>query len=387
MKGRLLTGVAAIAFGLGLATTGPALAFDNVDWSWDKDKWQTVDINTWVWSFFHPEGETEVQKTQIYVGDVTAYAGLSGDYVPQTLTVEGGTIEVPFSGTVTYDGEYGAYVDPTGQPFNGTSGTVGVSGDIDTASVAGNVLEQYESLSFTVDVSGTTTVDIEGMVQDLAQDAVDGLGHAVQDASAIGIADTIDSEFPVYAHEVQVLLGAEDLNSIEPEGDNLLEILGNVAMDLIRKSDITAVARAGAWYNPVEIAIDQDVSAVAAALSINLEANNAPALIQTVNADEGDLQVDTGDTITEYACNECSGEYGVFYPVVTNNIIEADITQFAYADVYASAKAYQDLTAFKNLGAYDRLGTPGLVANQQVSAAGLVASITNKIKVPEVTTP
>lgn len=393
MKGRLLSGIAAIALGLGLAVTaGPVQAFENVDWSWDKDKYQTVDINTWVWSFFHPEGETEVQKTQIFVGDVSAYASLKGDYVPQTLTVEGGTVDVPFSGQVTYSGTYGDYVDPTGQPFDG-SGTVGVGGDVTSATVSGNVLEQYETVNFTVDVSGTVPYNIQGLVQDLAQPAVDGLGHAVQDVSAIGIADSIESGFPIYAHEVQVLLGGKDLNDLHHiHGDNMHEILGEVALKLLEKSDITATAEGGSWYNPLEIAIDQNVSAIAVAASLDLETDNAPALIQTVNANNTDLHVDTGDTITELAsggsCGDvCKNEYGVFYPVVTNNIIEADLTQFAYADVKASAKAYQDLTAFTNLGAYDRLGTAGLVANQKVSAAGLVASITNKVKAVTPTTP
>ncbi len=151
-------------------------------------------------------------------------------------------------------------------------------------------------------------------------------------------------------------------------------------MDLIRKSEVSAYARAGSWWNPVEIAVQQDVSAVAEALSIELAANEAPSLIQTVNADNQDMNIDTGDTIVEGPCDECDQDLGVFYPVLTNNIIEADITQFAYADTSATAKAYQDLTAFTNLGAYDRLGTPGLVASQNVSAAGLVANIENRIK-------
>ena len=100
-------------------------------------------------------------------------------------------------------------------------------------------------------------------------------------------------------------------------------------------------------------------------------------MIQTVNDDWWDSSLDTGDTIVTGHHDKA---YGVFMPYVSDNIVEADISQFAYADVTASAKAYQDLTAFKQLGYYDRLGTAGLVANQNVQAAGLVASITNKVK-------
>jgi hypothetical protein len=283
MKGRLLSGVAAFAFGMGMVATGPALADGSVtDWDWYKNKYQNVDINTWVWSFFDPTGVTEVKKTQIFVGDVEASASLKGDYVPEVQT--------------------------GGHGHHGYHGT-----------------------------------------QDLLQYANDGLGHAVQDVSAIGIVDTIESEFPVYAYEKQILAG-----------------------------DISADAKAGAWYNPVEIAIDQQVSAVASALSIDLQTTDAPSFIDTANQDNGDSTLDNGDTIVTGYFDK---SYGVFMPVVTNNILEADITQFAYSDVSASATAYQDLTNFKQLGYYDRLGTPGLVSNQSVQAAGLVANIVNKVKV------
>ena len=307
MKGRLLSGVAAVAFGMGMVATGPALAGGSVtDWDWYKNKYQNVDINMWVWSFFDPTGETEVKKVQIFLGDVEAYAELKGDYVPE---VQGG-----------HHGHHG----------------------------------------------------FGGYTQDLLQYANDGLGHAVQDVSAIGIVDSIESEFPVYAYETQILSGAADLGEV-----SVLDGVGSFFLNFFEKAEISAEAKAGSWYNPVEIAVDQQVSAVAAALSIDLQTLEAPQLIQTNNADHWDSSLDTGDTIVT---GHHDKDYGVFMPYVSNNILEADITQFAYADVSASATAYQDLTNFKQLGYYDRLGTPGLVANQSVQAAGLVASIVNKVK-------
>ncbi|MDX9860138.1 MAG: hypothetical protein RBS99_04390 [Rhodospirillales bacterium] len=351
MKGKLLSGVAAVAFGLGMVATGPALAGGSeTDWDWYKNKYQEVDINTWIWSFFDPTGVTEVKKTQVYIGDVKAYANLQGDYVPQQLVVLPGTAEVEFEGSAEFDLDYSHH---PGHPFAGDAETL--SGDLDAASVSGGLNEEWNNLEFTVDVSGTVEVPVEGYIQDLAQYANDGLGHAVQDVSAIGIADSIDSEFPVYAYENQVLTGG-----------------------LFEKSNIEAMAVAGVWFNPVEIALSQDVSAVAEALSINLETTEAPQLIQTVNADFWDSSVDTGDTIVTGSYHDPA--YGVFMPYISNNILEADISQFALADVSASATAFQDLSAFKQLGHYDRLGEMGLVASQNVQAAGLVASITNKVK-------
>ncbi len=285
MKGKLLSSVAAVAFGLGMVATGPALAGDVTDWDWYQNKYQEVDIKTWIWSFFDPSGVTEVKEFQIFAGDVVASAILGGDYL--------------------------------GDNNNGPSS---------------HGHHNYNSPVY----------------------ATDGLGHAVQDVTAVGIAASIESEFPVYANQTQVLFGG-----------------------LFEKSEISAKAKAGIWFAPVEIAVDQNVAAVAEVLSITLEANEAPELIQTANEDHHDSDLDTGDTI---GGGHHSHDYGVFMPYATNNILEADIVQAAYADVTASAVAFQDLSGLKNLGQYTDLGKTGLVANQSVYAAGLVSSVVNKVK-------
>ena len=82
------------------------------------------------------------------------------------------------------------------------------------------------------------------------------------------------------------------------------------------------------------------------------------------------------------ARSKCGGdEFTGYYPVDTNAILQADISQFAFADVTASAVAFQDLTQIPNLGNYDGLGNKlqGMVARQTVTAAGLVSSVSNII--------
>lgn len=420
MKTKLLCSVAAVAL-LGMSA-GAAQAFDNVDWSWTKEKNQYVDIYHWQWSYFHPDGETEVEKLQIYVGNVYADAYLKGDYVPQALSAEGGTVtvnaELDFSGTVTYhDEEYGDVTGPTDPDLplgfdTGTAENLEFGGDVDAATVFGGVNENNDEVGFTVDVSGTVSGPVEVELpdlelDDLTQDAVEGLGHALQNASAVGVVDTIYSEVPVYAHETQILIGADsidsgDFNTLGGEGgSHVIHTIASFLVDWLDLADVSATAQAGdlhfsrrgVYYNPVEIAVDQDVSAVAEMLSIELAAFEEPAVIQTNNTPgTGDLLIDTRDTIDNSdTCDECDGvkALGVFYPVNTNMILEADITQFAYANTSASAVIYQDLTNFTNLGSYARLtdadgiGIPGLVARQNVTAAGIVSNLENKIKVPE----
>ena len=76
----------------------------------------------------------------------------------------------------------------------------------------------------------------------------------------------------------------------------------------------------------------------------------------------------------------CGGaEFTGYYPIDTNSILQADISQFAFADVTASAVAFQDLTQIPNLGNYNGLDVKGLVARQTVTAAGLVSSVSNII--------
>ena len=193
---------------------------------------------------------------------------------------------------------------------------------------------------------------------------IDDLGHAVQDVSALGIVSQIESNVPVYADHTQSLMG-----------------------EYFTPAEIRATAEAGEWFAPVEIAIDQSVSAVAVLDSIALTADK-PFVIAANNSDqpcgfygcfgEYDSNIDQRDTLVlrhgfDY------GDVATYYPIDTNAILQADINQFAAANTTASAVAFQDLSQITDLGTYKGLDVKGLVANQSVSAAGLVSSISNVI--------
>jgi hypothetical protein len=78
----LLTATAAAAL-LGMTAPG-ALAFDKVNWEWDKHvkEWVKIDID--VKARFYPDGIVEVEKLQAHFGDVHAYATVDGvkNYLP-----------------------------------------------------------------------------------------------------------------------------------------------------------------------------------------------------------------------------------------------------------------------------------------------------------------
>ena len=170
----------------------------------------------------------------------------------------------------------------------------------------------------------------------------------LQSVSAVGIASQIESNVPVYADLSQVLVG-----------------------DYFKPATISASAWAGNPWQPLELAIDQNVTAVAALSSISLEADEPFPI---------DLNNDGPCGHGHHGHGSCGGdEFTGYYPVDTNAILQADISQFAFADVTASAVAFQDLTQIPNLGNYNGLDVQGLVARQTVTAAGLVSSVSNII--------
>jgi len=66
----LAASLGVLAFGALAAT--PAMAFDNLEWNWQKDVKEKVDIYVDVDIYLKPTGLVEIEKLQIFLGDVTA---------------------------------------------------------------------------------------------------------------------------------------------------------------------------------------------------------------------------------------------------------------------------------------------------------------------------
>lgn len=430
MKGKYLCGTAAIALlaGLGVGMS-PANAFDKVHWKWDKDKFENVWVNKWTWGWFHPDGETQVQELQLFVGNVQSKVKLNGDYTP--VQISGGTatvlIDEDVDVAIDYDDEDPTTTDETANnpienvDFNGanpgTAGQLTLTHEPNT----GNVDEVTEGATFSFNISGEFEVEVDPeTISDL--DANTHLGHALQTAAAIGAVSTIESSVPIYAHEGQYVIGdivpfcesecASDsglptlvasMGQIGGENSNFSQsgnrfhdvaailVLGR-ALGLIEKSHISAEAEAGTrsffHKDPVEIAIQQDVTAVAGQLGLTLASDTAPSLIDSQGDAESGLPF-SGDTVNMTPSSTNSHDpspwLATFRPKDTNLILEADITQVGFADVEAKASAYQDLRSYTNLGSYTGLDPerPGLVARQNATAAGLIKNISVSINTPE----
>jgi hypothetical protein len=443
MKGKYLASTAAVALlvGLGVAS-GPAKAFDTVNWQWNKNKVENVWANKWTWGWFTPDGETQVEQLQLFVGNVSAKTRLNGDY--NQVGIAGGDVTVPINETVDValdytDGDPTTTTETSTNPvgsvdFNGSN--PGTAGPLSLSyNGGGNVDEVTEGVTFSFDINGDVVVHIDP--QEISNlDATTQLGHALQNAQAVGAVSTIDSVVPVYSHEGQYIIGdigpfcdstcdpndmanvVASLGLVNDGSTNFafsgnrfhdiaaLLVLGR-ALGLVEKSYITAEATAGTkgWFggmyplssesngyvgysDPVEIAVKQDVTAVAGQLGITLQSATAPTTVDSQgNAETGLPYV--GDTVNmkPYGSSDGVPWLATYRPKDTNLILESDITQVGFADVKARATAYQDLSHYTNLGQYTGLDAtrPGLVAQQNAVAAGLIKTISVSVAPP--TTP
>ena len=177
--------------------------------------------------------------------------------------------------------------------------------------------------------------------------SLDDLPNVIEDVSALGIASQITSNVPVYADQTQILLG-----------------------DYFRPAKISAFSMVGNWFNPIDAAVDHSVSAVAVLSNIELTPDK-PYVIG--DDDKG------GCGYGHHRCGGHDDKFTGYYPIDTNAILQADISQFAYADTTAAGTVFQDLRKIPELGTYKGLGVKGLVVKQTVSAAGLVSTVSNII--------
>lgn len=79
-KSSLMAATASVAL-LAIPPTG-ALAFDEVNWSWDKAVVEDVDIDITINDTFATSGMVQVEKLQMHFGDIEANAYIEGVHTP-----------------------------------------------------------------------------------------------------------------------------------------------------------------------------------------------------------------------------------------------------------------------------------------------------------------
>ncbi|MEM7122324.1 MAG: hypothetical protein AAF563_13655 [Pseudomonadota bacterium] len=343
-KATLLAGASAVA--MGLAST-QASAFDTVDWDWYADIYEKVLIKVKIDPEFDPSGLVQVEKLQIFVGDVKANAWVEA-VLHKPAAPGYDIVRLESGGSGSFEGKFSGY-------FSGH--TQGKVLDEEIAYLTeekkcwwGKGCKEWIEPHYVKDIDpfyGKTKGHVGGKLyggfewsgyqEVLVPDpfTLDQLPLVEITATAIGNAESIDSDVAVMVHEGQFVVGDGDHAYLpywlsgKNEHTQLADALLYLALNgQLEKANISA--NAGSWYIQ-QAQADISATAVANSNSINVDA---------ATPDDA--------------------------------VVIADLTQFAYADV--TANAYLGLHVIDN---YVDLGTlDGALTSVTATAVGNVSNIT-----------
>jgi len=323
---RTLAASLGVLAGVALAAT-PAMAFDKVDWNWTVHKYQKEFIDVDVDIDIDATGLVQIEKLQIFLGDAKAEANV-----------------------------------------------IGVFNDPDRSYVK-VAHEKQEYNHWTKKWETVTYYTYEPLALTVAQ-----LPEVTNAASAFGNLQVITADVPIFLHDGQFVANAGEGydydNSIDPQtaifglGLALAGVGGNTHTDLAKvftwgavtgvldKADIKAEANVALIKNAT---VDNSAFAAANLIQVSLESdlNGGP--------------VRTTCTYGNYGCSTITPP--------SNHLVQADITQFAYADVTAKANV-----GGVSVTGYDLDGLDRSIVNNVATAIGN-AVIVNVGNVPPVVTP
>ena len=314
------------------STPGAAFAFDEVNWVWDKQVTEEVDIDIDINAELNPTGLTQVEKLQIQIGDVTA-SSVVRDIDNNQPNPEGGgvgTINETFTitgGDFTGDDGTGGYegLPPDNLILdNITETSDGVlAGDV----TGGQVDENGESFEFTLEVSGEVEVDPTGSF-----DAITELPTIDSAATAVGNNQSINSDVSTYLHDAQFLFDQGDVANGEA---GLEDVVGGVA----------AVLLGGQFADNSHTALAVGASVLGITGTIDkaeIDATSEVYNILNARVDSAATAVGNNASINVNADGDPTGD----------SILIADLTQFSLADVSASSDVYEvSVNDYVNLGA------------------------------------
>lgn len=314
---------------VGALAASPAQAFDKVKWEWTKDVTEKVDIDVYIDVDVESTGLVQVEKLQIFLGNVSAYSHVSHIYNNQYDRDQ--YFDSPYyNGKDLVPGAYYIYCDKYC--------------DLDEA----------------------------------AFDALKDLAWVNSVATAVGNNQSITSSVPVFLHDGQFLANTnENGYGHEYYGDDLVALfLAGAAFvgydDNLHTALALAmtVASAGGLLDPATITAYSDVYAIKNARVDSI----ATAVGNNLSVD---LQSDVNG-LGAYAPTKNCTYYGCSTTErLSNQVLIADITQFAYANVSAQSWVTGvTLDEYKNLAVtVDADGKITPTVNSVATAVGNNVSI------------
>ena len=352
----LAASLGVLAFGALAAT--PAMAFDDVDWNWRNDVKQHTDIDVDIDIDLESTGLVQVEKLQIFLGNVNAES------------------TVHDIDNVQYDRDQ--YFDS--RFFNGTAAIPAL----------------YGGLEFIFCLCRGDNCDID----EAAFDATTQLPSVLSSATAVGNNQSITSDVPVFLHDGQYvadgwynnydeafkmasLSGAMPAGYTIPVDNNngnfhtdLAVVFGILsAAGILHAAEIEATSTV---YNIQNATVDSTATAVANNLSVTLKSD-----VNGSTEAAGGAKLNTLPCIP-YPGHTCGGHGDKDDALLSNHVVIADITQFAYANVSAVSNVCDvTLNEYSNLspdvGADGELVTGKLgrpIVNSAATAVGNNVSIT-----------
>ena len=199
-KTRLMGSAAGAALVLGLA--GPALAFEEVDWEWNKSVDELVVKRVTINAEIVPTGMVEVEKVQIQIGDVSATSEIHDvDNSPFREGAGGGGAAVLIDETFNFSSDYDDDQDPG--PITPVAGTDDGDSLIQAELVGGSFVDEGDdTVGFNVQVTGEIPIELVGGE---SLDAEIELPAVESTATAVGNNQQISSNVAIQLHDGQYL--------------------------------------------------------------------------------------------------------------------------------------------------------------------------------------
>jgi hypothetical protein len=309
---------------LGMGVSSKAQAFDDVDWSWNKDVNQVENININVRDTFDWSGLVEVEKIQANIGDVSATSRVAN--IKNNPPAEGGSSgPISVNETFTFQVPYEDATDPdTILPSGPIAGS---NGQLEASILSGEVDEGVDIIS---DLVFQVTGEFDPEVVGGALDAVD-LPEVASVATAVANNQSISTTTAVNLHDAQYNfggfaddseLGSEDLAALAIIGagadqtgnthtDAALGLTLAGALGIITPGTVSADSTV---TNILNASVDSSATAVGNNLSVSVDPTQP------------------GDAF-----------------------LVADLTQFNYADVSATSTVDNvQINNYSNLGVLDK---------------------------------
>ncbi len=322
--------------GLGVSTS-QALAFDNVDWNWDKEVNETINKNADINIDINPSGELELEKIQMQVGNVTSDSTVTG--VHNNPPSEGSDGTVHFSTHLDLEAPFDD--NQAGNPITSVN-LVNGSG-FSASNGIGNIDNNAETVFLGFDLEGDIEVDPS---ETAALDAID-LPKVASAATAVGNNQNIDSSVSLQLHDAQYLFGGYN----EGENNNIR------TLDAV----IDRTPDTGNTHTTISNGLG-----IAGALGLI-----TPASI-SANSDVSDILNASVDSSATAVGNNMNISLAAFTP--DDALVIGDITQHGYANISATSSVSDvNVNNYTNFGAANMgpLGDPQIpLVNSNATAVG-----------------